>query len=514
MRWQAWRTWAKPALTRMGLLAFVTLSFAVLSVLTVQELDKQREANRYEGLAARYALLLDKTIAQAEAGIYQQRANKSTATNAQSLLQQQPWIVRLEDRNSAGDLVWSHVFTEEGAYQPLAQPIALPSSVVLPIQEGAARAGRPHYSALQMTAVTQGQSDKEAHIHVAWPLDASDHFGFASWSVPKLLDAVNREAVASLGVKATWAAFTSNPIAQEQWVRLGSTGVMLPLMLTTTAPTALSAWQAYAAPVMTVLLVLTLGFLYRENFLRQRAEALMREQQERVQASARLATLGEIAKMISHEINQPLAAIETYAATCERLLAQNKADEGTLQQALSGVRTQAERAGRIIRSVQDFAQSRKEATQAVDVMEVIRELSPLIDIQAKRFKAIVKVQGVTGVRVQTNKTMIEQVLLNLVRNGLEAMRDTPEEKRLLEVTVTSKDATWLVIAVTDHGCGVAPEIRERLFLPFITNKAQGTGVGLSLCKSLVEKYRGQISYSDMLAGGSIFTVSLPLDHAL
>jgi signal transduction histidine kinase len=508
MRWQTWRTWAKPPQTRMGLLAFITLSFAVLSVLTVQELDKQREASRYEGLAARYALLLDKKIAQAEAEIYQQRANKSTATNAQSLVQQQPWIVRLEERNSAGDLVWSHVFTEEGAHQPL----ALPSAVVLPMQEGAARAGRPHYSALQMTALTRSEGDKEARIHVAWPLDTADHFGFASWSVPKLLEAANREAVASLGVNAAWAGFTNSQLAQEQWVRLGSTGVMLPLMLTTTVPITIGAWQAYALPVMTVLLVLTLGFLYRENYLRQRAEALTREQQERVQASARLATLGEIATMISHEINQPLAAIETYAATCERMLAQNKAAEGTLQQALSGVRAQAERAGRIIRSVQDFAQSRKEATQAVDVMEVIRELSTLIDIQAKRFNAIVKVQGLTGVRVQTNKTMIEQVLLNLVRNGLEAMRDTPEERRLLELTVTRKD-TWLVIAVTDHGCGVAPEIRERLCLPFIT-KAQGTGVGLSLCKSLVEKYRGQITYADILSGGSVFTVSLPLNHAV
>ncbi len=508
MRWQAWRTWVKLALTRMELLAFITLGFAVLSVLTVQELDKQREANYYEGLAARYALLLDKTIAQAEAEIYQQRAHKATAAQAQTLVQQQPWIVRLEERNAAGDLVWSHVFTETGAHQPL----ALPTAVVLPMQEGAARAGRPHYSALQMTALTQAANDKEAQIHVAWPLEGGDHYGFASWSIPKLLDAVNREAMASLGVRATWANLTNAPQVQEHDVRLGSTGVMLPVVLNTTVPITWNAWQAYAVPVMTVLLILTLGFLYRENFLRQRAEALTREQQERVQANARLATLGEIATMISHEINQPLAAIETYAATCERVLAQNKAAEGTLQQALSGVRAQAERAGRIIRSVQDFAQSRKEATQEVDVMEVIRELSTLIDIQAKRFNAIVKVQGVTGIRVQTNKTMIEQVLLNLVRNGLEAMRDTPEEKRLLEVTVKRED-NWLVIAVTDHGCGVAPEIRERLFLPFITNKAQGTGVGLSLCKSLVEKYRGQITYTDMPSGGSAFTVSLPLNHA-
>ncbi len=504
-----WRTWLKAASTRMELLAVITLSLAVVSALTVQELDKQREASYYQSIAQRYALLLDEKLAQAEAATHKQSTSSALAAHAQELLTQQPWLIRLEQRNHAGDLVWSHVFTEEGAKQP----VALSPALVLPMQEGAASLGRPHYSALQAPESPNEQTDKGAQIHVAWPLGTTDRYGLATWSIPKLLSAVNLDSRASLGVEATWMeneSIAASHQVQEQWVRLGSTGVMLPLMFTATAMP-VSNWQAFAVPLMTVLLLLALGLLYRETYLRQRAEAQTREQQERVQANARLATLGEIATMISHEINQPLAAIETYAATCERVIAQNKVTQGTLQQALSGVRAQAERAGRIIRSVQDFAQSRKEATQGVDVMEVVRELSTLIDIQAKRFQSIVKVQGVTGIRIQTDKTMIEQVLLNLIRNGLESMRQTPEVKRLLEVSV-ARTSAWLEIAIADNGCGVSPDIRERLFQPFVTNKPQGTGVGLSLCKSLVEKYRGQIFYAEKPTGGSIFTVRLPLAH--
>lgn len=504
-----WRQWLKAASTRMELLAVITLSLAVVAVLTVQELDKQREATHFQNLGQRYALLLDEKIAQAEATIHQHTTTATLAANAQAVIEQQPWLVRLEQHNTAGDLLWSHVFIERGAQQPT----TLPPALIMSMQEGAARLGRAHYSAVQLTQTGSGVA---AHIHVAWPLTTTERFGFASWSIPKLLTQINTEAKTSIGVEATWAAedvLKPSQAAHTQWVRFGTTGVLLPLVLTETTTSSVGSWQAYAVPLMTLLLLATLGLLYRETYLRQRAEAQTRENHERVQANARLATLGEIATMISHEVNQPLAAIETYAATCERVLAKNSASPNSLQHALQGIRLQADRAGRMIRSVQDFAQSRNESTQGVDVMQVIRELAPLIDIQAKRFKAVVKVQGPSGLRIETDKTMIEQVLLNLIRNGLEAMQDTAEDRRLLEVLVEQVDG-WLEIAITDNGCGVPAEIRDRLFMPFVTSKAQGIGVGLSLCNSLVEKFRGRMAYADKASGGSVFTVRLPLTTEL
>lgn len=106
--------------------------------------------------------------------------------------------------------------------------------------------------------------------------------------------------------------------------------------------------------------------------------------------------------------------------------------------------------------------------------------------------------------------MLEQVLLNLVRNGLEAMRETPEDSRQLHIGVTRREG-WLDIKVTDQGSGVAPEMRHKLFSAFVTNKPKGTGVGLSLCKSLVEKHQGHIRFEDNPKGGTIFVVELPVD---
>jgi signal transduction histidine kinase len=490
----------------MELIAVMALALAMVSVLTVRELEAQRELVHMQDLAKKYAVLLDDTLAQSEAKIQQHLSSEALAEHAQELVVTLPWLLRLEQHDNNGHLLWSHVFIEPGSKQPLALPIAL----IATLQEGATQIRRVHFSELQ-TEEQQVSANAFSQIHLAWPLSPPDRFGLASWSIPKLLAHVNVQAKSSLGIEARLeGSDTANPnqSTHKQWVQFGSTGVKLPLEFMQPTMHVASTWQTYAVPLMAVSMLGMLGLLYRETQLRQQAEGKTREQQERVQTSARLATLGEIATMISHEINQPLAAIETYAATCERVLAKSPTPPSGMQQALSGIRAQAERAGRMIHSVQDFAQSRKEAPQGVDVMIVLRELATLIDIQAKRFKAIVKVQGVSGLRVQTDKTMIEQVLLNLIRNGLEAMQDIPEGKRLLEVGVVQSE-NWLVISVADAGSGVPLEIRDRLFMPFVTNKPQGVGIGLSLCKSLVEKFRGRINYAERAGGGSVFTVHLP-----
>lgn len=504
-----WRNWLNAAITRMGLVAVVTMSLSAALVLTVQKLDKEREISHYQEVAQKYASLLDNKLARAEAETHKLSSISSLAKNAQELVTSLPWVMRLEQRNSSGDLVWKYALEESS----LEEPAGLTPTLIVAMQEGTERIGRLHYSAPQSTDLSRLSTSKYAQIHVSWQLDTTDQYGLASWSINKLLDAVNKESSTELGVVASLVAdeiHDSSFKSQKQWVRLGSTGINLPLhFVSQQLPT--SDWQTFVAPVLTLLLLVALGLLYRETYLRQRAEAQAREQQERVQANAWLATLGEIATIISHEINQPLAAIETYAATCERVIAQGALDLGTLQQALSGVRAQAERTSRIIRSVHDFAQSRKISTQSVDVMEVVRELSTLIDIQAKRFQSIVKVQGVSGFLLNIDKTALELILLNLIRNGLEAMARTSAENRLLEITI-SESKSWLEVAVADTGAGVSPEIKDRLFQPFVTNKPHGTGVGLSLCKSMVEKYRGHIFYANRPTGGSIFTARFPIDR--
>jgi len=484
--------------SRLAILALLMVALLATSVTAMREWSQQQELASFQLYAQRYATLAEDSLLQVEAELQRSSASNAFSKNTDLLQQRMPWVVQLQERDSKSNVIFN---SSQSPESPTSELLAL--SLI----EGASSLGRLHFGDVLVSP------EGEGIIYAAWPISGTDRFGIARLSVPKLLQAINITSRATLGIEASWEnnlpAVSENPLLQE--VRLSNSGLVFPLRLSASDSfVRKSTWQIYGLPFMAVLLACALALYVREIILRQRAEAITREQQDRVQINSRFATLGEISAMISHEINQPLAAIELYASTCEKLLKSGANQPETMQQALTGVRSQTERVSRIIRSVQDFAQSRSETPQGLDVMAVIRDLAPLIDLQAKRLKAIVKVQGMTGTHIVADKTMMEQVILNLVRNGLEAMRNTPEDKRLLTIEV-SRDDALLNIRITDQGSGIAPELRERIFSAFVTNKPKGTGVGLSLCKSLVEKHRGHISFSDNPKGGTIFTVELPIE---
>ena len=484
--------------SRLAMLAVLMAALLTTSVTAMREWSQQQELANFQILAQRYAALVEDKLVQVEADLQRSSASNALSKNTELLQQRMPWILHLQERDNKSIVIFESTPTT----------VSLSSEMLaLSLIEGASSLGRLHFGDVQALP------DGEGIVYAAWPISGTDRYGLACLSISKLLQSINIASRATLGIEAIWennpTALTDDPRLQE--VRLSNSGLIFPLRLSTTdsfAPK--STWQIYGLPLMAVLLALALSLYVREIVLRQRAEAITREQQDRVQINSRFATLGEISAMISHEINQPLAAIEMYASTCEKLLKSGASKPETMQQALAGVRSQTERVSRIIRSVQDFAQSRSETPQGLDVMAVIRDLAPLIDLQAKRLKAIVKVQGMTGLHIVADKTMMEQVILNLVRNGLEAMRNTAEDRRLLTIEVLKND-TQLNLRITDQGSGIAPELRDRIFSAFVTNKPKGTGVGLSLCKSLVEKHRGHISFADNPNGGTIFTVELPIE---
>ena len=498
-----WRTAYDALAARLVVLVVLTLGLIAMSVAAMHEWSREQELASYQAVAQRYAALLDDTLVQTEADLQRSSANGALNKQAPLLLERMPWLLSLQERTSSGELLW-----QRGEAANATSTNELPVATVLTLIEGANAIGHLHFADVQSTA------EGAALLHAAWPVSGGKNFGVTTLSLTRLVREVNRTSSVALGVNAQLlegASAAASDALNEQTIRLGSTGLQVRLRLDTTAGFLQRApWQLYGLPVMTLMLAAALGMYVREMVLRQRAEAVTREQQEQVQANSRFATLGEIAAMISHEINQPLAAIEMYTSTCQKVLSNERPQVETLAQALLGLRSQTERASRIIRSVQDFAQNRSETAQGVDVMAVLRDLIPLIEIQAKRFRAVVRVQGEKGVHVVADKTMLEQVLLNLVRNGLEAMRETPEDSRQLHIGVTRREG-WLDIKVTDQGSGVAPEMRNKLFSAFVTNKPKGTGVGLSLCKSLVEKHQGHIRFEDNPKGGTIFVVELPVD---
>ncbi len=249
----------------------------------------------------------------------------------------------------------------------------------------------------------------------------------------------------------------------------------------------------------------------------RRIEELSRASQERLQATARLATVGEMASLLSHELNQPLAAISSYASGSLNLLKDPQAEPQTLDDvhmALRRIAEQAERAGRVINSVHDFVRRRDQAREAVAPQALLDAISPLVNLQARKLQVRVhiRVEGRLPL-VWCDRTMVEQVLLNLARNGMQAMDLPACRERVLVLHVkraaSNPDSAWVEFAVTDLGGGIAPEIETQLFNPFFTTKVEGMGLGLSLCRTVVEQHGGHLAFEPHEPKGTVFRFNLP-----
>ncbi len=244
---------------------------------------------------------------------------------------------------------------------------------------------------------------------------------------------------------------------------------------------------------------------------RKRAEELARQQQEKLQATSRLVTMGEMASTLAHELNQPLAAISSYNAGCLNKIEAGNADPDELRPALEKLGVQAQRAGRIIRRVHDFVKKREPKLAECDLAEVIDDSIGFIEPVARK-RAVRIEREIPGWRppLLADQVMIEQVLLNLMRNGIEAMSDTPPRERLLVVRVRHKEAQ-VEVAVIDRGAGIADAVMERLFTPFFSTKPEGMGMGLNICRSIIEFHHGRLWVEANPEGGTIFLFTLPLE---
>jgi two-component system sensor histidine kinase DctS len=247
---------------------------------------------------------------------------------------------------------------------------------------------------------------------------------------------------------------------------------------------------------------------------RKNAEELARQQQEKLHASARLATMGEISSMLAHELNQPLAAISSYTTGALNLLGRatdNGAalDPAILRPALEQASVQARRAGQIIRSVHEFVKKREPERQVVAIASLVEGIGTLIELQASKYFVAIQTSIPPALPdVSADRMMLEQVLLNLTRNAIEAMQDIAPERRILRIHA-AHEAGQVIVSVIDQGHGIAPKVAERLFSPFFSTKAEGMGMGLSICRTAIEFHGGTLSHSDNPGGGTIFKFALP-----
>jgi two-component system, LuxR family, sensor histidine kinase DctS len=253
----------------------------------------------------------------------------------------------------------------------------------------------------------------------------------------------------------------------------------------------------------------------------RRIEELSRASQERLQATARLATVGEMASLLSHELNQPLAAIASYANGSLNLLKDPAAVPQTLDDvhmALRRIAEQAGRAGKVINSVHDFVRRRDQAREAVAPQALLDAIAPLVNLQARKLQVKVHTRIEPKLpQVLCDRTMVEQVLLNLARNGMQAMDQPGSTDRMLVLQARragpnarlNTEHGWVEFSVSDVGVGIGDDVAGQLFTPFFTTKAEGMGLGLSLCRTVVEQHGGHLNFEPLDPRGTVFRFTLP-----
>lgn len=247
---------------------------------------------------------------------------------------------------------------------------------------------------------------------------------------------------------------------------------------------------------------------------RRKNENLLVEQQARSELNSRLVTMGEMASSLAHELNQPLTAISNYAFIVSSLMKKaGVPEEHEMFYSISRIEAQAQRAAAIIQRIRSFTKRSEPKMESIPVMNLIKEVMELASIQARRHNAKVQYYVAPDItNVWCDEIMIEQVLLNLIKNGIEASVGIEGQKPEVTLTVYSGIDHHIIFEVADNGVGINDEHKAQLFDPFFTTKSTGMGMGLNICRTIVELHHGRLTISDNIGRGTIFTLTLPSEN--
>jgi two-component system sensor histidine kinase DctS len=241
---------------------------------------------------------------------------------------------------------------------------------------------------------------------------------------------------------------------------------------------------------------------------RKQAEERTRQQQDRLQSTARLVAMGEMASSIAHELNQPLAAISSYCTGAANLL-RDHAPATEVMPALEKAAEQARRAGRVIRRIYSLARRSENHFELLRLGDLVDTALSLMeaDIRQKNIRVVLNLAA--QALVEGDPVLLEQALFNIFRNAVDSMRNNAIDQRLIGITLTCADG-YALLAIADCGCGIDPGIADKLFDPLFTTKAEGMGMGLAICRSVLENHRGRLSFEANPGGGTVFRILLPL----
>jgi signal transduction histidine kinase len=259
---------------------------------------------------------------------------------------------------------------------------------------------------------------------------------------------------------------------------------------------------------------------HRERRRAEQAETEVRarKHQAELARAARLSTLGGMAAGLAHEINQPLAAIVSYARGCARRLRSGDTSPEALLDVIESIGAQGLRAAAVLRRIRDFVRHREMSRERIDLGTLVRDALHFAEVEARQLGIALRVElSPTPLEVEVDPVQIEQVVLNLVRNGFEASAtrshiggDGGDDRQRREVLIrTLRTPGGVQIAVSDTGPGMSPEVAARLFEPFFTTKHDGLGLGLSISRSIVEAHDGRLWASTDSLRGATFHVELP-----
>lgn len=252
---------------------------------------------------------------------------------------------------------------------------------------------------------------------------------------------------------------------------------------------------------------------FRDVTSRIEAEERIRQRDLELSHMARLSTTGEMASALAHELNQPFFAIMNFVSGAVYRARAGRLGGGELVEALENTKIQAERAGRIIRTVRNFTRKSSYHRETVDIRTIVEEIAPFIEIEARSRRVRVRYKLLREpALVDCDWVLIEQVISNIARNGIEAMSDTPQDSRQLILATSLTAASTVNLSIEDWGHGLPRVNPARIFDAFFTTKKEGMGIGLSLCRSIVDSHGGHLWATRGAGGGAKFHFSLPLAH--
>jgi two-component system sensor kinase FixL len=242
----------------------------------------------------------------------------------------------------------------------------------------------------------------------------------------------------------------------------------------------------------------------------QRLEREVTKMQSELAHATRLSELGEMTAGIAHEINQPLTAISTYANACHRMLVNEQIDAEELLNTLHLITDQAQRAGEVVRRLRAFTKKRVGQRQFLEINTIIEGTVRLVeaDVRARNFN-LCKSLTPELPKVFADNIQIQQVVLNLIRNAMDAMENVPSGENIVTIETNLGDDNCVRVSVSDQGIGLTEDNGEKIFDSFFTTKVTGTGIGLSISRSIITAHGGILNYSPNQEGGVTFYFTLP-----